>query len=189
MADDIEDAISAALGNEHVVLDYGRLLKAWNLDSRQKPGRLLRGIARVDTADGPLWLAKSRWSDLLQTIVDTLGKFHRGHPEQPGMEQGLLARTALAPADRRLFSPAVAALETSGAVRLLNGLVAASDFTATRPGEDDADWIAVADCLEQHGVQVPGLTQLRTECGTNGAGVQRRTRRCPKRRSPRQGGQ
>ena len=167
-SDDIEGAISAALGNENVVLDYARLLRAWNVDSAKKPGRLLRGIARVDTTDGLMWLAKSRWSDLLQTVLDALGDFHREHPEQPGMEQGLLASSALTTAYRRLFSPAIAELEASGAVRLINGLVAATDFIATRPGEDDADWMAVANCLEEHGVQIPGLTQLHAECGLAG---------------------
>jgi selenocysteine-specific elongation factor len=161
--DDIEEAIRAALEDEHAILDYDNLLRAWNLDPRQKPGRLLRDIARVDTADGPLWLAKSRWADILQSITDALGDFHRQHAAQPGIEQGLLSRTALRPADRRLFSPAIAELESSGAVRLVNGLVAASGFTVARAGQDDPGWMAVATCLEQHGVQIPGLTQLRSE--------------------------
>ena len=162
--DDIEDAIRSALEDESTILNYDRLLMAWNRNSGKRPGRLLRGIARIDTAEGQLWLSTSRWANTLQAVLDALGGFHREHPERSGMEQGLLAKRALAPGDRRLFNPAIAELEASGDVRLTHGLVAASNFTARRPGQDDPEWTKIASRLIRHGIQIPGIAQLREEC-------------------------
>ena len=161
----IDDAIESALSVDGTVLDYDALLSAWNQDRGKRPGRLIRGIARIDTSDGQLWVTSSRWTETLQAIRDALASIHRQHPDRTGIEQNMLARRALPPEDRRLFSPALAQLEASGDVRLLSGLVAAADFIADRPGEDDKAWSIVASTLAQHGLQIPGLAQLRDDSG------------------------
>ncbi len=163
--DRIDDAIRSALEVDDAVLDYEALLKAWNLEPGKRPGRLIRGIARIDTTDGQLWLSQTRWTAILQSILDALATFHREQPDNAGIEQGMLARLVLKTCDPRLFNPALAELEAAGDIRLSGGLVAASSFSVARPSENDAEWAAVADMLAQGGLQIPGLAQLRDECG------------------------
>ena len=162
---DIEDAISAALEDQQCTLDYGALLKSWNIDSGYRPGENLSGIARINTPEGELWLAQSRWSDLKQKILNTLKEYHRNKADEPGIKPTQLAHAALPAGDRCLFEPAVAELTNSGEVLLKNGLLIARGFQASSSDQDDCDWLAISACLQKHGRQIPNLAQLEQESG------------------------
>jgi selenocysteine-specific elongation factor len=163
--DNVEDAIREALENEQCVLDYGALLKSWNLDPDQRPGRLLRSVARVETSDGALWLARSQWDGVMQRILETLRHYHADHPDESGIDPARLARLARRGMDRRLLGPAIDALEASGDLRMTEGLLSASDFAPDQQDQDDPEWLAVKSCLREYGRQIPNLAQLRQECG------------------------
>ena len=163
--DDIESAIRAALDDQNCTLDYGALLKSWNLGAGDRPGQNVSGIARINTPECELWLARSRWSDLKQGILNTLQEYHRNKADEPGIKPTQLARAALPAGDQRLFEPAVAELTNSGDVLLTNGLLSARGFQARPSGQDDNDWLAISACLRKHGRQIPNLAQLEQECG------------------------
>lgn len=171
--DDIENAIRAALDDLQCTLDYGALLKSWNVGAGDRPGESLSGIARIDTQDSELWLAQSRWSDLKQAILNALQDFHRNKSDEPGIKPTQLSRMALPARDQRLFNPAVAELTNSGDVLLTNGLLSATGFQVTLSGQDDRDWLAISACLQKHGRQIPNLSQLEQECGLDKAALQR----------------
>lgn len=170
---DIENAIRTALDDQNCTLDYGALLKSWNLGAGDRPGGNLSGIARVNTADGELWLAQSRWSDLKHGILNKLQEYHRNKADEPGIKPTQLARTALPAGDQRLFESAVKELTNSGDVLLTKGLLSDSEFRATPSGQDDDDWLAISACLKKHGRQIPNLAQLEQECGLAKPALQR----------------
>ena len=171
--DDIEHAIRTALDDQNCTVDYGALLKSWNFDSGDSPGGDLPGVARVNTPQGELWLAQSRWSDLKHRILNTLLEYHRNKADEPGIKPTRLTRTALAAGEQRLFEPAVAELMNSGDVIFANGLLSAAGFQAKPSGQDDSDWRAVSACLQKHGRQIPNLVQLEQECGLEKPALQR----------------
>jgi len=170
--DDIENAIRAALNVTHCTLDYGALLKSWNVGTGNRPGEIMSGIARINTSEGELWLSQSRWSDLKQEILNSLQEFHRNNADEVGITPTRLARAALPAGDQRMFEPAVAELTSLGDIVLTNGLLSARGFQARPSGQDD-DWLSISACLQNHGPQIPNLEQLEQECGLEKPALQR----------------
>ncbi len=169
---DIEDAIRAAT-DQNCTLDYGTLLKSWNLDPDERPGENLAGIARIISADGEFWLAQSQWSDLQQTILTTLSELHRSNSAEPGITPAQLMHASLPASEQRLFQGAVAELTESGDIHMTNGLLSTRGHQATPSSRDDSDWLAISACLRKHGRRIPNLAQLEQECGVEKAALQR----------------
>jgi selenocysteine-specific elongation factor len=171
--DGIESAIRAALADRDGLLDYPALLRSWNIDSAERPGEFLPGIARITAGHNEYWLAESRWNDVKQRVTDALQKFHRDNPGEPGIEQPRLAQLALRSGDGKLFQPLITALSESGDIKLTNGLLSAADFKARPSLETDKEWQAIAACLRKHNRQIPNLAQLREESGLTGPELER----------------
>jgi selenocysteine-specific elongation factor len=161
----IEEAIRTALDDQQCTLDYAALLKSWNVDADERPGKNLVGIARLDTPDGEFWLAESRWTELKQEILDALQELHRSEADDPGIVAERLARAATPAVEKRLFDVAITELLKTGEVLSKNGLLSARGFQARRSGQDDSDWQVIAAYLGKHGRQIPTLAQLEQECG------------------------
>ena len=171
--DGIEDAIRAVLAGGKYALNYDALLKSWNIDAGTRPGDELPGVARVSTIDGELWLAGLHWSDIQDRVLQSLLDFHEKHQDRPGIGPSQLSQRSLSRDDQVLFQPAIAALISAGAVRLEDGMLSASDFSASASGEDDTDWLAVAKSLRERGRQVPSIGQLRSDCGLDSESFER----------------
>ena len=168
---DIESAIRATLDDPDVRLDYDALLKSWNVDSEDRPGDGLAGIARIDTADGELWLAQSQWTDLQKMVLDALREQHRSNTAEPGVTPLKLMRAALPTGEQRLFPAAIANLMRSGDLLLTNGLLAVKGHQARVSKPDDHDWLAISACLRKHGKRIPSLDQLEQDCGIGKAAL------------------
>ena len=162
--DDIEDAILAALDDENCTLDYGALLKSWNVDATDRPGMQLPSIARIESQHTEIWLAESRWAALKQSVLDTIIKLHRGNPNEAGFRPSAVASAALSTRDKTLFQTAIVALLKSGNVLVKDGLLLAKKY-AEIASSDSHEWIVLSACLQEHGKQIPTLAQLEQECG------------------------
>jgi selenocysteine-specific elongation factor len=163
--DDIDDAVRLALNDDGCILEYGALLKSWNVDSGDRPGSSLPGVSRIDTDQGELWLAQSRWAGLKQRILDTLPELHRSKPAEPGVKPAQLMRTALPADEHGFFQPAISELTDAGDIKLKDGLLAVRGHQATPSSKEDRDWPVISACLQKHGRKIPGITQLEQECG------------------------
>jgi selenocysteine-specific elongation factor len=162
---DVRQAISDTLSDTRRVLDYDAMLHAWNLDPDDRPGGDLSDIARIETDQGELWLAESRWSKLKEQILESLRDYHERQPDKPGVQLKKLASMTLARDEQRLFQPAVVQLIRSGDMVLKDGLLSASGFETRLDEQDDRDWQAISAYLRMSGRQIPGFSRLRDECG------------------------
>lgn len=168
---DIEDAIRAALatggdGSSGYTLNYGALLKSWNIPRQESPGESLPGIARIETSVGELWLAESRWTELKDSVLDTIIQLHRDNPNEAGFKPSQVAGAALSSRDQPFFQSATVALLKSNGLLIKDGLLIAKAHEASASNES-RDWLTISACLQKHGKQIPTLTQLENECGTD----------------------
>lgn len=162
--DDIEDAIGAALDDEDCALDYGTLLKSWNVDAADRPGLHLPDVSRIRHQHEEVWMAQSRWAGLQQSVLDTILEMHRKNPDESGFKPSEVAGAALTSRSRHFFQPAIVALMKSKSVLIRDGLLVAAEFAdATR--EESNEWLAISTCLQNYGKQIPTLAQLEQECG------------------------
>ncbi len=161
---DIEDAISAALHDAHCTLDYGALLRSWNIDAADRPGMHLPGIARIQSQHTEIWLAESRWAGLKKSVLDTIITLHRDNPNEAGFKPSVVASAALPTRSQPFFQPAIVALMKSGDVLINDSLLVAKE-NAEIASSDTHEWLVVSACLQKHAQQIPTLTQLQQECG------------------------
>lgn len=159
----IIDAIRAALSDQQYALNYPALLQAWNLDPQDRPGSDLADIARIHTAEGEIWLAESRWSDLQGMIYHRLQAFHQDKPAAAGIKVSELMRAALPMTERRFFQSAIAQLIETGDVLFKHGLLSAKGHKASPSLDDESDWLVISTCLRKHGRQIPSIGLLEQE--------------------------
>lgn len=162
---DIEGAISQTLRDKYATLDYGALLKAWNIDSEESPGLELEGIARITTDSGRHWITEPHWRELKQNILDALRSFHEREPGEQGSSVASLISESLPVAKQHFFAPALEALLQANAVTMRNGLVCISGHEAAPTCVEQDDWLTVSACLQKCGSQIPLLSALESECG------------------------
>ena len=168
----VEDAIRITLSDPGYALNYPALLQAWNLDPQDRPGLDLADIARINTADGEIWIAESHWSDLKGMISHRLLEFHQEKPTKAGIKVTVLMNAALPVTERRFFQSAIVQLIETGDVLFQDGLLSAKGHKASPSLEEESDWLIVSTCLRKHGRQIPTMGLLEKETQLESSALQ-----------------
>lgn len=162
--DNIEDAIVVALEIDQEFLNYDSLLASWNVNSGDKPGSELPGIARIGTPRGELWLKESLWAKLKEGIIENLLALHESAETAQGVKPTRLMTAALSAREQPFFQSAVAELIKEDLILIKDGLLYARACKSFQVAEEIPHWSEIRECLEHHGYQVPTVALLEKEC-------------------------
>ena len=158
-------------------LDFSHWCQAWNL-GRAEAQTLVEAagfsdkLAFAAAGESRHVLSAGKWQTLQAFLLDQVTRWHRQHPEQPGMPLEMLVETLAGPAEKTLFPALLDVLQVSGDgkrhLTVVNGRASLAGFDQALPEKTRRLWRQVESILRQEGLEIPLQSVLEKKTGVRG---------------------
>jgi len=155
------EALQDLLDGSMAPVNLTSFCRAWNLRQEERQTLLSSVAARCFAFEGTDFaLAEQAWTQVTATLLDSVQRWHRDNPEQPGVKATALQESTGKSMPAGLFRVALSELLQQGRLSLAGGMVQMPGHRPRVPAAELAGWNKLERELDARGLQVPLVSEL-----------------------------
>jgi len=155
------EALQDLLDNTPAPIELTSFCRAWNLRPDERQTLLSSVAARHFTFEGIDYaLDEQAWTRVTTTLLDSVRRWHRDNPAQPGVKAASLQKSMRKSISAGLLRAALSELLQQGKLSLAGGMVQTPGYRPSVPDAEQAGWRKLESELDARGLQLPLVSEL-----------------------------